>query len=123
MITAFQQGRNCLIISEIFQVMVHTALSNVGTHESGGEGKREDSTFQLKDFRVKPPLQSQIKTCTFSKQSQMALKKDETMAKPLCASGGQILLNLSMKLEKKTGKVSLQAACSSWDTLCEHRET
>lgn len=41
MITAFQQGRNCLIIGKIVKVMIHTALSNVGNQKMGGKGVKK----------------------------------------------------------------------------------
>lgn len=122
MITAFQQGRNRLIISKIFKVMVYTALSCGKSWKWGWRKKRR---FQISAKRFSGQLSwpSQIKTCTFSKPSRMAVRKDKTMAKPLCASGGQILLNPSTKWEKQLEKVALQPACSSWDTFSKQRDT
>lgn len=58
----------------------------------GGEGKREDSRFQLKDFQIKLPWQSRTnKNWHFFKAITNGCKKrqDKTMAKPLCASGAK----------------------------------
>lgn len=60
--------------------------------EVGGERKREDSRFQLKDFQIKLPWQSRTnKNWHFFKAITNGCKKrqDKTMAKPLCASGAK----------------------------------
>lgn len=54
----------------------------------------------------------------------MAVRKDKT--KPwlnLCVHQGPNPAESQHKVGKTTGKLAIQAACSSWDTLCEHRDT
>lgn len=45
MITAFQQGRNCLIMGKIFKVMIPTELSNVGNQKTGVKKKEKIRDF------------------------------------------------------------------------------
>lgn len=60
----------------------------------------------------------QIKTGTFSKQSQMAVRKDKT--RPwlnFCVHQEPNPVESQHEVRKTTGKLAIQAACSSWDSV------
>lgn len=110
MITAFQQGRNCLIISEIFQVMVYTVLSNVGNNENWGWRKKRRLEISAERFSSQAsfPESERLKNLHFFKAITSGCKKKirqdwPTSVHPptfVCIRG-QILLNPSMNLEKQ----------------------
>lgn len=76
MITAFQQGRNCLIMGKIFKVMISTELSNVGNQKTGVKKKEKirDFSEQILSSNFLGRVRG-IKTCAFSEQSEAAVRK------------------------------------------------